>query len=56
MVAPLHRLLESDPGLLQEINFHVSTGQLAGLVEVDPYELSLEKDEATLVITLYLCT
>ena len=33
--------LEGDPGLLQKINFHVSSGQLAALVEVDPYELSL---------------
>jgi hypothetical protein len=33
--------LKGDSGFLQKINFHVSPGQLAALVEVDPDEFAL---------------
>jgi hypothetical protein len=33
--------LKGDSGFLQKINFHVSSGQLAALVEVDPDEFAL---------------
>ena len=41
VVAPLQRLLERDPRLLEEVDLHVRAGQLARLVEVDPDELAL---------------
>ena len=40
--ATLVRSLEGDPGFLQEVNLHVSSRQLAALVEVDPDELALK--------------
>ena len=41
VVTPLVWLLESDPGFLQEIHFHVGPWQLASLVEVDANEFAL---------------
>ena len=56
MVAPLQRLLEGDPRLLQEVDLHVSAAQLAGLVEVDADELALEDktDLSFIVFQLHL--
>ena len=36
MVAALERLLVREPGLLEQVDHHVRTGQLASRVEVDP--------------------
>ena len=56
VVAPLQRLLEGDPRLLQEVDLHVSAAQLAGLVEVDADELALEDktDLSFIVFQLHL--
>ena len=36
MVAALERLLVREPGLLEQVDHHVRTGQLSSRVEVDP--------------------
>merc|ERR1719270_1859972 len=40
MVAALKRLLVGEAGLLEQVDHHVGSGELTGLVEVDPDELS----------------
>ena len=40
MVATLKRLLVSETGLLEQVDDHVGSGQLASGVEVDPDKLS----------------
>ena len=54
MEAALVGGLEGDPGFLQEVDLHVSSGQLAALVEVDPDELTLDKRKEKKLIELFL--
>lgn len=43
VVAPLHLLLEGDPGLLQEVGLDVTARQFPLDIEVDADELSLSR-------------
>ena len=45
VVGALDLLLEGDAGLLQEVRLDVATGELAGGVEVDPDEFSLDREK-----------
>ena len=50
VVAALERLLVREPGLLEQVDHHVRTGQLASRVEVDPATVC-KQDKIVVVLT-----